>query len=71
MKQFNPFPKVSDNAMAGNERTVVFNEMIDALQNLADQVWAHHKMDVRKDYSLMVAEAAARRAITRATGDFK
>lgn len=41
-------------------------ELLDALINLQKQIHAHHKMNVKKDYSLLVADAQASKAIANA-----
>jgi hypothetical protein len=41
-------------------------ELIEALRELQKQLRAHVKLDVRKHYSLMVADAAASTAIAKA-----
>ncbi|MDK9702408.1 MAG: hypothetical protein OEL20_04660 [Sulfuritalea sp.] len=41
-------------------------ELLDALVNLQQQIHAHHKMNVRRDFSLMVADAQASKAIANA-----
>lgn len=38
-------------------------ELLDALVNLQKQIRAHHKMNIKKDYSLMVADAQASKVI--------
>lgn len=42
-------------------------ELLDALVNLQKQIHEHYKMNVRKDYSLMVADAQASKAIANAS----
>lgn len=42
--------------------------LLNALEDLQKQVRAHIKLDVRKHYSLMVADAAASHAIAKARG---
>lgn len=46
-------------------------DLLDALVNLQKQIHVHHKMDVKKDFSLMVADAQANKAIhnARTVGD--
>jgi hypothetical protein len=44
-------------------------DLLEALQNLQTQIRAHHKMNVRKDYSLMVADVVASKAIAKATAE--
>lgn len=41
------------------------NELIYALEELQKQIRAHHKMNVKKDYSLMVADAYASTVINK------
>lgn len=41
-------------------------ELLDALVNLQKQIHAHYKMNVKKDFSLMVADAQASNAIANA-----
>ncbi len=41
-------------------------ELLTALQDLVEQLRLHHKMNVRKDFDLMIADAAARTAIHNA-----
>ncbi len=44
-------------------------ELLEALEELKKQLWAAHlKLDVKKHFSLMVADAAAGTAITKARG---
>lgn len=43
-------------------------DLLAALQALSMQIKAHHKMNVRKDFALMVADVAAENAINKATG---
>ncbi len=43
-------------------------ELLEALEELRAQLRAHIKLDVKKHYSLMVADAAAGTAITKARG---
>lgn len=42
--------------------------LLSALQGLVNQLHTHHKMNVRKDFSLMCADAAARTALHKALG---
>lgn len=44
-------------------------ELLEALKVLRKELRAHIKLDVKKHYSLMVADAAAGKAITKATGE--
>jgi hypothetical protein len=44
-------------------------ELLAALIELQTQIHAHHKMQVKKDFSLMVADAQASKAIVKATGE--
>lgn len=44
------------------------SELLAALKELKKQIFAHHKMNVKKDYSLLVADAAASKAINKAEG---
>jgi hypothetical protein len=41
--------------------------LLEALINLQKRLHQHHKMNVRKDFSLMVADAQASKAIAAAT----
>jgi hypothetical protein len=41
-------------------------ELLEALVDLQKQIHAHHKMHVKKDFSLMVADAQASKAIANA-----
>jgi hypothetical protein len=41
-------------------------ELLEALINLQKQIHAHHKMNVKKDFSLMCADAQASTAIFNA-----
>ena len=43
-------------------------DLLDALKNVLDELHKHHKMNVKKDYSLMVADSVARKAIAKAEG---
>jgi len=47
----------------------VIDELTEALKGLLAHVWENRKRDVRKDYSLMVAEVAAQNAIIKARAD--
>lgn len=38
-------------------------DLIDALENLQKEIRAHYKMNVKKDYSLMVADAQASKVL--------
>lgn len=42
-------------------------ELLEALEGLREQLRAHVKLDVKRHYSLMVADAAAGTAIVKAT----
>lgn len=44
-------------------------DLIDALENLQKEIRAHYKMNVKKDYSLMVADAQASKAIHNARAE--
>ena len=46
-------------------------EVFDALVNLQKEIRAHHKMNVKKDYSLMVADAQASKVILMAQRESK
>ena len=41
-------------------------ELLDALVNLQKQIHAHYRMNVKKDFSLMLADAQASKAIHNA-----
>lgn len=41
-------------------------DLLDALVNLQKQIHAHHQMNVKRDFSLMVADAQASKAIANA-----
>lgn len=41
--------------------------LLEALEGLRKELWAHVKLDVKKHYNLMVADAAAGTAIAEAT----
>lgn len=43
-------------------------ELLEALKELQKQIFAHHKRNVRKESSLLLADAAASKAIARAEG---
>jgi hypothetical protein len=43
-------------------------ELLTALKNVLDEIHKHHKMNVRKDFSLLVADSIARKAIAKAEG---
>jgi hypothetical protein len=42
-------------------------ELVAALVELRKQLWEHVKMDVKKHYSLLVADVQASKAIDKAT----
>ena len=44
-------------------------ELLEALENLLTELHNHHKMNVKKDYSLMLADAASRKVIHKAKGE--
>jgi hypothetical protein len=44
-------------------------ELLAALVELRKQVWSHVKMDVKKHYSLMVADSIASAVISKAGGE--
>lgn len=46
-------------------------ELMEALKELQKQIFAHHKMNTKKDFSLLVADAAAGKAIFKAEGGLK
>lgn len=41
----------------------VYDELIDALKNLSDELHKNRKLDIKKDFSLMVADTQARKLI--------
>lgn len=41
----------------------VYDEMLDALQSLVDELHKNRKLDVKKDFSLMVADTQARKVL--------
>ncbi len=41
-------------------------DMYEALKDVLDELHKHHKMNVKKDYSLMIADSMARKAIAKA-----
>ena len=43
-------------------------ELLEALKELKKQIFAHHKMNVKKDFSLLLADAVASKAIAKAEG---
>ena len=43
-------------------------ELLEALKELKKQIFAHHVMNVKKDFSLLLADAAAGKAINNAEG---
>ena len=44
-------------------------ELLEALKELKKQIFAHHKMNVKKDFSLLLADVAASKAIAKAEGN--
>ena len=44
-------------------------ELLEALENLQNQIRTHIKMDVKKHYSLMLADVAASKAIAKSRGE--
>jgi len=56
--------------MKNEQRILEINAaLLEALKELKKQIHAHHKMNAKKDYSLMVADAAAGKAIAKAQAD--
>lgn len=47
----------------------VSQELLETLVNLRTQLRIHHKMNVKKDYSLMLADAAAGKVIFKIRGN--
>jgi len=43
-------------------------ELLEALEGMLNNLWQDRKRDVKRDYSLMVYEAAARKALDKARG---
>ena len=43
-------------------------ELLEALMELKKQIHAHYKMNVKKDFSLLLADAAASKAIAKVEG---
>lgn len=43
-------------------------DLLEVLDDLLTHLWDNRKRDVKKDYSLMVAEVAAQKAISKAKG---
>ena len=41
----------------------VYDELIDALKNLSDELHKNRKLDIKKDFSLMVADTQARKIL--------
>ena len=41
----------------------VYDELIDALKNLSDELHKNRKLDIKKDFSLMVADTQARKVL--------
>jgi len=59
----------SDTETEANARLIAAApDLLDALKNVLDELHKHHKMNVKKDYSLMVADSVARKAIAKAEG---
>ena len=50
-------------------KLAAFPDMLEALRALHNELRRHIKMDVKKHYSLMLADAAAVKAIRKAVGD--
>jgi hypothetical protein len=44
-------------------------EMLEALEGILNNLWKDRKRDVKRDYSLMVYEAQAKTAISKARGE--
>jgi len=64
------FTEDTANRGAANARAIAaLPDLIAALENLQKQLRAHVKMDVKKHFSLMVAEAAAGKALFKAKGE--
>jgi hypothetical protein len=51
-----------------NEKDLIIAELLEALENLQKELHANRKMNVKKDFGLMVADAHANRAIYKAKG---
>ena len=49
-----------------DKRALQTLELVEALKELKKQIFAHHKMNVKKDFSLLLADAAASKAIHKA-----
>jgi hypothetical protein len=43
-------------------------ELLAAIKELSEQIRAHHPLNVRKDYSLMLADAAAMKVVLKVEG---
>ena len=48
----------------------IHDELLAALKELRTQIFAHHKMSVKKDYSLLLAVAAADKVLNKAEGRY-
>lgn len=55
--------------MDGRDKAMA--DMIEAMEGLLSHLWDNRKRDVRKDFSLMVHEAEARKALDKAKGEFR
>lgn len=55
-------------ALEAQQAQTLETELLDALRELQKQLHAHIRLDVKKHYSLMVADAIASKAIARAEG---
>lgn len=58
-----------DNHEANARLIIASPNVLEALEDLVDHLWDNRKRDVKKDYSLMVTEVAARNAIAKVKGE--
>ena len=68
---FPPHPAIitiDDEARANARLIASAPELLETLKEVKKQIFAHYKMNVKKDFSLLLADAAAGKAIHKAEG---